>query len=65
MRNTMTDERNRLCVNMLRAEICTKVNFNMSCPEFNQYVKTNRRLINDAKSNDKYSFLHQNAEDDN
>jgi hypothetical protein len=59
MRNTWTDERNRLGITMLRAEICTKVNFDMSCDDFNKYVITDKELIKSTKSSNKYSFLNQ------
>jgi hypothetical protein len=60
MRNTWTDERNRLGITMLRAEICTKVNFEMTCLEFNKYVITDKELIKSTKSSKKYTFINQN-----
>ncbi len=60
MRNTWTDERNRLGITMLRAEICTKVNFDMTCLEFNKYVITDKELIKSTKSSKKYTFINQN-----
>jgi hypothetical protein len=44
---------------LLRAQICTKVNFDMSCGDFNKYVITDKELIKSTKSSNKYSFLNQ------
>jgi hAT family C-terminal dimerisation region len=54
MKNLWWDERNRLSVEQVKAEICTKVNFSMSCESFYEYVKTNVPLIKAAKSALKY-----------
>ena len=35
MKNTWTDERNRLNVEMVKAEICTKMNYEMDCQQLN------------------------------
>lgn len=52
----MSDERNSLDINMIKAEICIKLNYSMSCLAFANYVKTNRKLLAAAKSNKKYNF---------
>ena len=52
----MSDERNSLDINMIKAEICIKLNYSMSCIEFANYVKTNKKLLAAAKSNNKYNF---------
>jgi hypothetical protein len=56
MNNLWTDERNRLRVEMVKAELCTKVNYSMKCAEFKTYVSDHEELINAVKSNKKYSF---------
>jgi hypothetical protein len=56
MNNLWTDERNRLRVEMVKAELCTKVNYSMKCAEFKTYVSDHKELINAVKSNKKYSF---------
>jgi hypothetical protein len=55
MKNIWTDERNRLNICMVKAEICSKVNFSMTCNEFKVFASKNPKLLKDAKSNDKYS----------
>ena len=51
-----THERNRLNVNMIVAQICTKVNFSMTCSESKPFVTNNSQLIKASKSNTKYKF---------
>ena len=60
MHNIMTDKRNRLSVDLIKAEICTKVNYSMSCTEFYNVVSNNQSLILAAKSNQKYNFRKNN-----
>jgi hypothetical protein len=56
MKNLWSDERNSLSVGLVKAEICTKVNFNMKCHEFSEFVAKNKSLLNAAKSYSKYKF---------
>ncbi len=56
MYNLWSDERNRLSVKMVRAEICTKINYSMTCSEFKNFFANNTKFINAAKSTDKYSL---------
>ena len=51
-----THERNRRNVNMIVTEICTKVNFSMTCSQFKSFVTNNSPLIKASKSNTKYKF---------
>ncbi|XP_033229665.1 uncharacterized protein LOC117181210 [Belonocnema kinseyi] len=62
MGNLWTDERNRLGVNMVRAELLTKLNFNMSCEEFEQFMSEPKqlKLLRKVISQKKYSW--KNAE---
>jgi hypothetical protein len=48
MENVSTDNRNRLRVEVVKAELCTKVNFNMTCMEFFQ-----KKCVSSQK---KYNF---------
>lgn len=57
MKNLWTDERNCLSVGLVKAEICTKVNFNMKCHEFAEYVSKKENILKAAKSNSKYKFV--------
>ncbi len=56
MHNLWSDKSNRLSVKVVKAEICTKVNYSMTCSEFNNFVANNTKFINTAKSTDKHSF---------
>ncbi len=56
MYNLWIDERNRLSVKIVKAEISTKINYSMTCSEFKNFVGNNTKFINAAKSTDKYSF---------
>ena len=56
MNNIWKDERNRLSVNLVKAELCVKLNYSMSCQEFYYYVKDNQELLNLVKSQKKYEF---------
>ncbi|MEE6476513.1 hypothetical protein FKM82_011108 [Ascaphus truei] len=58
MGNIWTDERNRMSVNLVKAEICTQVNYNMTCQEFLTYVGDPEQtdLLKSVMGNSKYSF---------
>ncbi len=56
MYNLWSHERNRLSVKMVKAEICTKTNYSMTCSEFKNFVANNTKFIDADKSTDKYSF---------
>ncbi len=60
MKNLWLDERNSLSVGLMNKsyakEICTKVNFNMKCHEFSEFIAKNKSLLSAAKSNSKYIF---------
>jgi hypothetical protein len=56
--NLWTNERNRMDVNLVKAELCTKFNFSMKCNDFHEFVKDNIELLNAAKSSKKYKFRH-------
>jgi hypothetical protein len=44
--NSLIKHRNRLSVKMVKAEICTKVNYSMTCSEFKNFVAQRFLLIN-------------------
>lgn len=52
----MTDERNQLDINLIKAELCIKLNYQMDCIQFANYVKSNEKLLSSVKSNKKYRF---------
>ncbi len=56
MYNLWSNEINLFSVKMVKAEICTKINYSMTCSEFKNFVANNTKFINAAKSTDKYSF---------
>jgi hypothetical protein len=59
MRKIWTDQRNQMGINLIKAEICIKNNFNIDCLEFRNYVKNNENLIRSVKSSKKYNFLNK------
>ena len=44
MHKLWTDERNRLNINLIKAELCTKINYSMTCLEFNKFLMTKPEL---------------------
>uniref|UniRef100_H3B709 HAT C-terminal dimerisation domain-containing protein n=1 Tax=Latimeria chalumnae TaxID=7897 RepID=H3B709_LATCH len=57
MGNAWTNERHRLEVDVVKAELQCKLNFDMSCSEVYEYVSKKPELLKAAKSNKKYNFL--------
>ena len=56
MNNLWSDERNRLAVDTVKAELRVRLNFDCNCSEFYEQVKGNVKLLENAKSNTKYRF---------
>jgi len=56
MKNLWTDERNRMRPEIVKAELCFKVNFNLSCGDFLTYVEGQKCLLKASQSEQKYSF---------
>ncbi|KAI6656015.1 hypothetical protein LOD99_1749 [Oopsacas minuta] len=54
MKNLWTDERNRLSTEMVKAELCVKLNYSLSCKDFYNFIRQEKRLLKIAKSSDKY-----------
>lgn len=63
MGNIWTDERNRLLVNMVKAELLVHFNFSMNCSEFSKYLnkdsETNKNLLEAAILSQKYKFKNK------
>ena len=57
MHRIWTDDRSRLGIDLIKAEICVKNNFDMNCIEFKSYVESNEKLFKSVKTSDKYDFL--------
>ena len=55
MKNLCTDERNRLSTDMVKAELCVKLNYSLSCKELYTYNIDQKTLLKAARSNSKYS----------
>lgn len=58
MNNVWSDERNRLKVESVKTEICTKLNYKINCGEFYKYITKPEQveLLKCAISNKKYNF---------
>jgi hypothetical protein len=56
MNNLCSKDRNKLLTQNLKAEICVKVNFDLKCSQFHDFVKNNDKILKAAKSNTKYTF---------
>lgn len=52
-----TDERNRMSIGLIKAEICVKNNFSFTCIEFKDVIK-NEKCIKSVKSYKKYRFVN-------
>jgi hypothetical protein len=61
MFNVWTDERNRLSMNVVKAEICCRVNLKKSCSEFAEWVKKQRSTLEAASSDIKYLFKQKSV----
>lgn len=56
MNNLWGDDRNKLRIQLVKAEICTRVNIKMKCAEFAKFIKSEKSLLAHVKSTEKYSF---------
>ncbi len=56
MKKACKDDRNRMHTSIIKAEVCTKINNNMSCSEFYDFVKNNKPLVEAVTSDKKYKF---------
>ena len=55
MGNVWTDERNRLCVESVRSELCIFFNIPYTCTEFRDAISKNKKLLKAVESNIKYN----------
>ena len=51
---SQTDERNRMCVESVRSELCVGFNIPYTCTEFKEEISKNKKLLKAAESCDKY-----------
>lgn len=51
-----TDSRNRLSLDLVKAELMMKMNFHMSCSDFYEFIRKDKELLRAAKSQGKYRF---------
>ncbi|KAJ8913403.1 hypothetical protein NQ315_008796, partial [Exocentrus adspersus] len=58
--NTWSENRNRLLVEHVKAELQIKVNYTQNCREFYNLVLSNKKLLQAVKSQNKYSFKNKN-----
>lgn len=58
MKNIWQDERNRLKVEMVKAELMVMFNYNITCSEFEEFLRTDagKLLVKNVKSESKYNF---------
>ena len=59
MNELWSDSRNRLRIELVKAELMVKINFNMSmmsCNHFYDFICQDKKLLKAAKSQDKYNF---------
>src|SRR5262249_12736113 len=54
LRRIWTNERSLMSVELIKAEICIKNNFNMNCNKFKSFVKDDKNLLKSVKSNQNY-----------
>jgi len=59
LKRVWTDERNRMNISLIKAEICIKNNISLSCIDFKNFIKENENCIKAAKSYQKYKFVKQ------
>jgi hypothetical protein len=56
MNSKWTPERNRCSTDLIKAELMVYFNYEYSCQEFADKIKTDRALLKQAKSKEKYGF---------
>lgn len=58
MESFWTDTRNRCSIELIKAELQVKMNFDMNCQMFHKFVKEKKELLHCAGSDKKYIFRH-------
>ena len=56
MSGLWTDDRNRMSTELVKAEICLKMNLSVNCQELYKMSLENKRLLESARSSNKYKF---------
>ena len=56
MKNLWTDQRNRMCVELVEPELLVKTIYRMTCAEFYNFVLGQKPLLKAVRSNLKYFF---------
>jgi hAT family C-terminal dimerisation region len=59
MGNVWTDERNCLCVESVRSELCIFFNIPYTCTEFKDAISKNKKLLKAVESNIKYNYMNK------
>ena len=61
MNDLLSDNRNCLSTDLVKAELLTKINFNMTCAEFYDFVRSDLELLKTASTQQKYKFKRSSA----
>jgi len=59
MNNLWSPERNRLGVDMVKAQLCVRSNLKMTCAEFFNFIKARTDLLKDVRASAKYNVLNE------
>ena len=59
LKRVWTDERNRMNISLIKAEICIKNNISLSCIDFKNLIKEKENFIKAVKTYQKYKFVKQ------
>lgn len=54
MKQSWTDNRNKMDLKLIKAELCTKINYDLSCAEFYEYALSNENLLKNVRNSSKY-----------
>ena len=54
--SVMTDDRNRMSTELVKAGICLKMSLSVNCQECYKMALENKRLLESARSSNKYKF---------
>jgi hypothetical protein len=55
MKRIWKNDRGKLEIAMVKAEVCTNVNMNMDCFQFAHFIKDKKKLLEAVKSDKKYN----------
>lgn len=54
MNQSWTDNRNRMNVELVKAELVIKSNFSLNCKDFYEYIAKNKKLLKSVSKSEKY-----------